>query len=103
LPEIGWGECTVLDAGTAPVLALRYVWRNTALLTVHNFSDRTQVAHVDVGTRDGGVLCDVFDEDHSRADAAGRHELRLDPYTPKWYRVGGPDTTPHRTSASAGD
>jgi maltose alpha-D-glucosyltransferase/alpha-amylase len=102
LPEIGWGECAVLETGAGPVLALRYLWRDTALLTVHNFSDRPQVAHVDVGTRDGGVLCDVFDEDHSRADAAGRHELRLGPYMAKWYRVGGPDTTLQRTSASAG-
>jgi hypothetical protein len=31
LPEIGWGECTVVEAGAAPVLALRYTWRNTAL------------------------------------------------------------------------
>jgi maltose alpha-D-glucosyltransferase/alpha-amylase len=102
LPEIGWGECSVLEAGAAPVLALRYVWRDTALLTVHNFSDRAQVAHIDVGTRDGGVLCDLFDDDHSRADAGERHELRLGPYMAKWYRVGGPDTTLHRTSASAG-
>src|SRR4051812_15984447 len=102
LPEIGWGDCTVLDAGAPAVLALRYVWRNTALLTVHNFSDQPQVAHVDVGTSDGGVLCDLFDEDHSRAAASGGHELRLGPYMPKWYRVGGPDTTLHRTAATAG-
>jgi maltose alpha-D-glucosyltransferase/alpha-amylase len=101
LPEIGWGECAVLDTECPSVLVLRYVWRNTALVTVYNFSDRHQAAHFDVGTEDGGVLCDLFDEQHSRADASGQHELRLDPYVAKWYRVGGPDTTLHRAQANS--
>ena len=96
LPEIGWGECTVLESDAPSVLALRYVWRNTAILTLHNFADRAQTVHLDVGTDDGGMLCDYFDEDHSRAADSGRHEIRLGPYMHKWYRVGGPDTTLER-------
>jgi hypothetical protein len=48
---------------------------------------------VDVGTEDGAVLCDYFDDDHSRAGASGTHDITLDPFMHKWYRVGGPDTT----------
>ncbi len=97
LPEIGWGECTVLETDAPSVLALRYVWRNIAFLTLHNFADTPQTVHFDVGTDDGGVLCDYFDDDHSRAADSGKHELELDPYMHKWYRVGGPDTTLKRS------
>lgn len=93
MPEIGWGECTVLGADSPSVLVLRYTWRNTAFVAVHNFSDREQVVHFDVRTEDGGILCDVFDDDHSKADASGQHQLRLEPFMHKWYRVGGPDPT----------
>jgi len=96
LPEIGWGDCTVLETDAPPVLALRYVWRNTAILTLHNFADRAQTVRLDVGTDDGGMLCDYFDEDHSRAADSGRHEIRLGPFMHKWYRVGGPDPTLNR-------
>jgi maltose alpha-D-glucosyltransferase/alpha-amylase len=98
LPEIGWGEPAVLDAGAPPVLVLRYRWRNTTLAIVHNFSDREQTAQFDVETPDGGVLCDIFDDDHSRANAAGRHDVRLQPYGHKWFRVGGSDTVPRRAT-----
>jgi maltose alpha-D-glucosyltransferase/alpha-amylase len=92
LPEIGWGECTVLDADPPTVLVLRYDWRNTSLVTVHNFADKAQTAHFDVGTRDGRKLCDLFDDSCGSASDEGRHELRLEPYGHRWFRAGGTDT-----------
>jgi maltose alpha-D-glucosyltransferase/alpha-amylase len=97
LPEIGWGRCTVLSVEAPSVLALKYEWRKVAFLAVHNFSDRAQAVHIDVRTEHSDVLCDVFDENHSRADAAGQHELRLPPYGHRWLRVGAPDTAPWRS------
>jgi maltose alpha-D-glucosyltransferase / alpha-amylase len=38
LPEIGWGECTILSVESPSVLVLRYEWRKTAFVAVHNFS-----------------------------------------------------------------
>ena len=99
LPEIGWGKCTVLGVASPSVLVLRYEWRKVAFLAVHNFSDREQTVHVDVRTEHSDVLCDVFDENHSRADAAGQHELRLPAYGHRWLRVGAPDTAPWRSIA----
>ena len=40
LMEFGWGECDVLSADNPAVLVLRYKWRNTGVVTAHNFSDR---------------------------------------------------------------
>jgi maltose alpha-D-glucosyltransferase/alpha-amylase len=97
VPEIGWGECTVIDTEACPsVLVLRYDWRGVAFVTVHNFADKKQTVRFDVNTKDGGSLFDVFDEDHSKANAAGYHTLKLEPYMHKWYRVSGSDTTPKR-------
>jgi maltose alpha-D-glucosyltransferase/alpha-amylase len=96
LPEIGWGECTVIDGGAPSVLVLRYMWRNTALAIVHNFSDREQTARFDVDAPNGELLCDLFDDDHSRATAGGRHDVRLPPFGHKWFRVGGSDTVLRR-------
>jgi maltose alpha-D-glucosyltransferase/alpha-amylase len=98
LPEIGWGKCTVLSVESPSVLVLRYEWRNVAFVAVHNFSDRTQTVHVDVRTEHSSELCDVFDDNHSRADASGQHELRLPPYGHRWLRVGAPDTAPWRST-----
>jgi maltose alpha-D-glucosyltransferase/alpha-amylase len=97
LPEIGWGECEVLETDVPSVLALRYVWRNTAFLTLHNFADTAQTVHVDVGTDDGGTICDFFDDDHSHCADSGKHAIELDPFMHKWYRVGGADTTLKRS------
>ncbi len=93
LPEIGWGACTILETDAPSVLALRYVWRNTALVTLHNFAERSRDSPLRRRQRrTAAILCDLFDEDHSRAGASGKHEINLGPYMHKWYRVGGPDT-----------
>jgi hypothetical protein len=60
--------------------------------------DADQTVHFDVRTDNSGTLYDVFDENHSRADASGQHEIRLPGYGHRWLRVGGPDTTPWRSA-----
>lgn len=97
LPEIGWGQCDVLDVDPSSVLGLRFTWRDVSLVTLHNFCDRRQEVRFEVGTRDGTRLYDVFDEDHSKADEAGRHRVVLEPFMHKWLRVGSSDTTPMRS------
>ena len=98
LTEIAWGKCAVLESGAPSVLVLRYTWRNTALVILHNFSDREQIARFDVALPDGGSLFDIFDEDHSRAGPSGKHEVRIRPYGHTWFRVGAPDTIPKRAT-----
>ena len=80
------------------MLGLRYDWRNTALLTVHNFAARKRRARIDVGRPDGKVLVDVFGDYHSRAGAAGAHELDLEGYGYRWFCVGAGDNALNRTA-----
>jgi maltose alpha-D-glucosyltransferase/alpha-amylase len=90
-PEISWGQFTILPARAAEVLALRYDWRGTSLLTVHNFAGRRRKAWIEVGTPDGAMLVDVFGDRHNRAGAGGVHELDLEAYAYRWFRVGAGD------------
>jgi hypothetical protein len=39
----------------------------------------------------GNFLVNLLTEDHSRADARGRHRLLMEGYGYRWYRVGGLD------------
>jgi maltose alpha-D-glucosyltransferase/alpha-amylase len=95
-PEIGWGDFTVLP--TQPeVLALRYAWRNNAMLVLHNVSGKP--ASVRLRARDVGDdrLISLFTGDHSSA-RKGRHAIELDPFAYRWYRVGGLDYILRRRS-----
>jgi maltose alpha-D-glucosyltransferase/alpha-amylase len=92
VPEIGWGNFSVLPTGRAEVVALQYVWRKNALVFVHN------LASVPCGIRlepdadgdDARLLVNLLSDDHSRADS-GVHPIVLEPYGYRWYRVGGFD------------
>jgi maltose alpha-D-glucosyltransferase/alpha-amylase len=96
-PEISWGQFAILPTGVPGVLALRYDWRNTSLLTVHNLDARKRFVRIDVGRPDGNVLVDVFDDSHSRASAGGVHELAMEGYGYRWFRVGAADNALNRT------
>ena len=95
-PEISWGKYSILDAGAAEVLALRYDWRGTALLLLHNFAaeQRTATLQIDDGN---GILSDVFDHLSQQAEKGGLHEIPLEPYGYRWFRVGAADNVLNRS------
>jgi len=92
-PEISWGGFTVLRTNAPEVLALRYDWRGTSLLTLHNFADKSHTVTLRVGGRHDDVLTEVFADHHSRRHNDGAHRIRLAPYGWRWYRVGSEDNT----------
>jgi maltose alpha-D-glucosyltransferase/alpha-amylase len=96
-PEISWGEYSVLRTNASEVLVMRYDWRNTSMLTLHNFSDREQRVSCCVDRPRGEILVDVFDASHSRADQSGTHTIALPPYGARWFRVGSADNALDRT------
>jgi maltose alpha-D-glucosyltransferase / alpha-amylase len=99
-PEIGWGRFTVLQAGTPAVLAVRYDWRGNAVLFVHNLSALQQAARIDPGpgASRNNLLVSLLDEAHSEAGTDGRHDILLEPYGYRWFRVGGLDHALRRTA-----
>jgi maltose alpha-D-glucosyltransferase/alpha-amylase len=92
-PDIFWGECEVLETNAPSVLVLKYSFRGAAMITLHNFSDSAQTVRLKLKEREGRRLIDLLAEEHSRADNRGRHEIALDGYGYRWYRLGAADET----------
>jgi maltose alpha-D-glucosyltransferase / alpha-amylase len=96
-PEISWGNFVVLRTNAPEVLAIRYDWRDTSLLTLHNFSHATKKVRLKVGGERDGVLVDVFDGRHSRSHNDGAHLIDVKPYGWCWLRVGAADNVLDRS------
>jgi maltose alpha-D-glucosyltransferase / alpha-amylase len=92
-PEISWGQFEVLRTDTPEVLIIRYDWRGTSLVTVHNFSGQTQTVRYNPACERGELMVDLFGRKPSHARPDGTHRLRLEPYGWRWMRVGGVDDT----------
>jgi maltose alpha-D-glucosyltransferase / alpha-amylase len=103
MPEIGWGDFSLIATRDPAILVIRYDWRNNAVLFVHNFAStpREVTFYVGVGGDDGKLLVNVLSEDHSHAVAADKHKLLLEAYGYRWYRVGGLDYLLKRSDVDA--
>jgi maltose alpha-D-glucosyltransferase/alpha-amylase len=96
VPEIGWGDFTVIPLRDPAVLVMRYDWRNNWVLFVHNLDDSPREIAFSVGLSGdnaayGNELVNLLSEDHSRAGKDGKHRLVIEGYGYRWYRVGGLD------------
>ena len=49
------------------------------------------------------MLVDVFDAHHSRRVNDGTHQIKLEPYAWRWYRVGSIDNTLHLSDLAMAD
>jgi maltose alpha-D-glucosyltransferase / alpha-amylase len=90
---IAWGECEVLDCDAPSVLALVYRFRKAAMVSLHNFSDAAQTVHLKLNEPGGERLVDLLAWEHSKAGNGGRHEITLDGYGYRWFRLGTADET----------
>jgi maltose alpha-D-glucosyltransferase/alpha-amylase len=92
VPEIGWGDFEIIPTRLPAVLAIRYDWRGNSVLFVHNLGAMPVEVVFAAGLADGGdVLVNLLSEAHSRARADGKHQVLLEAYGYRWYRVGGLD------------
>jgi maltose alpha-D-glucosyltransferase/alpha-amylase len=96
-PEIPWGTFQLVRTGTADVLVLRYDWRETTLVTLHNFAGAARTVRLRVDRNGGERLVDVFERQHSEALPSGEHEIALAGYGYRWFRVGAADNALNRT------
>jgi maltose alpha-D-glucosyltransferase/alpha-amylase len=96
-PEISWGHYVVLRTSAPEVLAIRYDWRDTSLLTLHNFSSGEQTVKCKVDRPNDALLVEVFGGHHSKRQNDGVHRIELDGYAWRWYRVGGADNALDRS------
>jgi maltose alpha-D-glucosyltransferase/alpha-amylase len=104
VPEVGWGDFKVISARDPAVLIIRYDWRNNSVLFVHNFNERPREISFASGVPGdaGKLLVNLLSENHSRAEAGGRHKLLLEGYGYRWFRVGGLDYLLKRSDIDSG-
>jgi maltose alpha-D-glucosyltransferase/alpha-amylase len=93
--ELSWGACSVVKTSAPSVLALQYQWREAAIVTLHNFSDQSQQASFVLDLQGGERLLDVFADRNSEASAGRSHQVALEPYGYRWFRVGACDNAPY--------
>jgi maltose alpha-D-glucosyltransferase / alpha-amylase len=86
--EIGWGKLTIVDGGCAHVLVLRYRWRGTEVLTVHNVDAARHETNFRLEGSEGRPLLDLMEEETVQANADGRYHLALEAFAYRWFRVG---------------
>ena len=93
VPEIGWGDFRFLDTKTPQVLAMCYEWRNNAVVVVHNFGAAPCEIQLKLRRNDTSdqAFVNLLSEDHSLPTKSGNHQVVLEPYGYRWYRVGGLD------------
>jgi maltose alpha-D-glucosyltransferase / alpha-amylase len=90
-PEVGWGSWKVLRTSSPRVLALRYDWRNNAVLFLHSFDSKALSVTFGAGSANGAFLANLLSDNHSRADGRGQHTIEMEGYGYRWFRVGGLD------------
>ena len=88
-PEIGWGDWTLLRTGARGVLGLCYSWRGNRIVVLHNFNRQPQQIRVTLEGEGSDVLVNLLENDDSRANRQGHHDIALMAFGYKWFRVGG--------------
>ena len=97
VPEIGWGDFSIIPTAKPEVLAIRYDWRNNSVLFVHNLSAIPTEVEFAPAAKVDGQLVNLLASDHSTPDASGKHCILLEPYGYRWFRIGGLDYLLKRT------
>ena len=87
-PEVGWGDFRILPCGNRGVLAVRYEWRDNALVIVHNLAD--EPAEITLRLPEDRLV-NLHSEAHSEPGPGKAHRIPLEPYGYRWYRAGGLD------------
>jgi len=99
VPEVGWGDFSFLATGTPQVLAMRYTWRNSSVLCIHNLS--AEPREVRFSLRDDERECtlvNLLSEDHSPPEESGRHCILFEPYGYRWFRICGLESVLQRAA-----
>jgi trehalose synthase len=86
-PELGLGECTLIETGDPAVMAHRADWDEGTVLAVHSFADEPRSVTVEVGGVEAAV--DQFGPDEF-PPRDGAVEVELEPYGYRWFRLRHP-------------
>ena len=95
-PEIGWGEPRCSPTGNRQVLAVLHQWRDTSLVCVHNLAPAAGRARLSSAAGADAAGQPARPRAQQRRPR-GVHQLELEPYAYRWYRLGDPDDALERS------
>jgi maltose alpha-D-glucosyltransferase/alpha-amylase len=100
-PEIGWGDFSFISAQATDILIMRYEWRDNSVILVHNLNPLPREVSFAVGTgqEESCSLINLLSDDHSQPITGNKHQILLEPYGYRWYRVCGLDYLLSRSPA----
>jgi glycosidase len=84
-PELGWGKSTLLENEPPALIAHRCDWQDSTVFALHNLSDETVTAELDLGDEVDGV--DDLLELRDHHVEGGRLRVELDGYGYLWLRA----------------
>jgi maltose alpha-D-glucosyltransferase/alpha-amylase len=88
-PELGWGACTVLEAGHAAVLAHRADWAGSTIVALHSFAGERLEARLELEGEEAEEAVDLHGDGHLRPEG-GALTIPLEPYGHRWFRLRRP-------------
>jgi maltose alpha-D-glucosyltransferase/alpha-amylase len=97
-PEIGWGDYSILPTNEPQVLVLRYDWRGTTLVTLHNFSADAKQVRLKLEGSASRKLVNLLHEASLEPNDDGAHHIKLEPYAYRWLRLNSFDASLDRTA-----
>jgi trehalose synthase len=90
-PELGWGECSILEQPNQGVLAHRSTWDDGSVVALHNSTAEPVTVPLTLdGLEPGTVLLDLLTDGSAEPDEQGKVELDLGAYGYRWLRVTPP-------------
>ena len=93
VPEISWGDFSFVRTRNPEILAMRYDWKNNAVLFLHNLQSEPREVRfsVDYEGEEERILVNLLSEEHSQPEKGNRHCVLMEPYGYRWFRIGGLD------------
>jgi glycosidase len=85
-PEIGWGECQVVDVGNDAVLALQYRWDDRTTITVHNLAARAAKVSIPLGV-ETAILRDRLGSSSPIVAKNGTASIKIAAHGYHWFEV----------------
>ena len=85
-PEFGYGDFELIETGDSRVFAHRCTWNGKTVIAVHNFGEGKATLKLNLDSNVAGIIDVMADHEYTPIDD-GSHEIELDAYGYRWFRV----------------
>ncbi len=87
-PELGWGQCQIIETGVPEVLAHQLSWEGKTMVLLHNLGSEPAVVEFVLEDQEPGtVLMDLLSEESCKLGADRDARMPLDGYGYRWLRL----------------